>query len=90
MERLFGAFIRVQRRLDDLPHLLELFQTFENKPSAINAQDCIRLLNLPPLSTQDENVAAVSTLTKDGLLERAAQSPEKLTRDEICLLQARF
>lgn len=90
MEHLFGAFIRVQRGLDDLNPLLELFQTFESNPSGVNTQDRIRLLDLPPLSVQDENVAAVSTLSKDELLKRASQSPEELTRDELDLLQARL
>jgi hypothetical protein len=90
MEHLFGAFIRVQRGLDDLNPLLELFHTFENNPSGVNAQDRIRFLDVPPLSVQHENVAAVSTLSTDDLLKRASQSPEELTRDEIDLLVARF
>ncbi|KAL2007611.1 hypothetical protein VTN00DRAFT_9049 [Thermoascus crustaceus] len=90
MEHLFGAFLRVQRGLDDVPHLLESFQAFENNPSGASAQDLIRLLDLPPRSVQDENIADVTTLTKHELLKRAAESPKELTRDEINLLLARY
>ncbi|KAJ5109761.1 hypothetical protein N7532_002406 [Penicillium argentinense] len=49
MDRLFGASIRAQRGLDDADHL-ELFQTFENNPSGVSAEERISLLDLPPPS----------------------------------------
>lgn len=90
MERLFGGFMRVQRGLDEVPHLLETYHAFKNNPSALSTQDRIRLLDFPPPSVQDENVASMSTLTKHELLKRAAESPKELTHDELSLLHDRY
>ncbi|KAB8217939.1 hypothetical protein BDV33DRAFT_232458 [Aspergillus novoparasiticus] len=87
MEHLFRSYIRVQRGLDTADGLLETFQTFENNPSGMSPEDRIRLLDLPPRSVQDENIAAVSTLTKAELIQRAIESPKDLTEKEVELIQ---
>jgi hypothetical protein len=92
MERLFSAFVRVLRNLDDADGLLVIFQEFESNPSALSAEDRIRLLDFPDLATQVANIiaAAPATLNKQDLLKKAAESPGDLTSSEIDLLQNRY
>lgn len=86
MEHLVPSFIRVIRHLDDAADLLAPFNEFENKPSAVHAEDRVRLLDLPDLSTQEANIAAKTTLNKQDFLKEAAQSPQELvTEAEINL-----
>lgn len=72
MVRLFSAFVRVLRNLDDVDGLLATFQEFENNPSALSAEDRIRLLDFPDLATQVANIIATApaTLTKQDLLTK--------------------
>jgi hypothetical protein len=90
MEHLFKAFLRVQRGFDTASALLETFNAFENNPEALSSEDRIRLLDLPPRSVQDDNIAAVSSLTKAELIQKAIESPKELTREEDYLIQERF
>ncbi len=91
MERLFSAFVRVRRNLDDVDSLLATFQEFENNPSALSLEDRIRLFDFPDLATQVANIAAAApTLNKQDLLKKAAESPGDLTSSEIDLLQNRY
>ncbi|KAL4897679.1 hypothetical protein BDV59DRAFT_168279 [Aspergillus ambiguus] len=90
MEHLFKSFIRVQRGLDTVSDLLETFSAFENSPTEVSPEDRIRLLDLPPRSLQDENIAAASTLNKAELIQRAIESPKELSREEDDLIQNRF
>lgn len=90
MEHLFKAFLRVQRGFDTASALLETFNAFENNPAALSSEDRIRLLDLPPRSVQDDNIAAVSSLTKAELIQKAIESPKELTREEDYLIQERF
>ncbi|GAB1217037.1 hypothetical protein ATERTT37_006258 [Aspergillus terreus] len=90
MEHLFRPFKRVQRGLDSVAGLLETFYAFENNPAAVSPEDRIRLLDLPPRPVQDENIAAVSTLSKAELIQKAIQSPKELSAKEESLIQRRF
>lgn len=85
MEHLIPSFIRVVRQLDDAASLLALFQEFESNPSAVRAEDRVRLLDFLDPSTQEANIAAATTLNKQDLLKKAAQSPRELTEAEIDL-----
>ncbi|KGO40773.1 hypothetical protein PEX1_051030 [Penicillium expansum] len=80
MERLFPSFMRVLRDLDDADVLLTTFQEFESNPSATSAEDRIRFLDFP----------AATTLSKQELLKKAAQSPQELTFSEVELLYNRY
>ncbi|KAJ5650418.1 uncharacterized protein N7484_004141 [Penicillium longicatenatum] len=92
MEHLFSAFVRVIRDLDDADSLLATFQEFENNPSALSAEDRMRLLGFPDLITQVANIAAIvpTTSNKQDFLKKAAESPRDLTSSEIDLLQSRY
>ncbi|KAJ6185103.1 hypothetical protein N7519_006404 [Penicillium mononematosum] len=90
MEHLFPSFIRVIRNLDDATRLLATFQEFESNPSAISAEDRVRFLDLPDFSTQEANISATTTLSKEELLKKAAQSPRDLTSSEVELLHSRY
>lgn len=90
MEHLIPSFIRVVRQLDDAASLLALFQEFESNPSAVRAEDRVWLLDFPDPSTQEANIAAATTLNKQDLLKKAAQSPRELTEAEIDLLKNRY
>lgn len=92
MEHLFSAFVRVLRNLDDADGLLATFQEFENNPSALSAEDRIRLLDFPDLATQVANIAATAPTTsnKQDFLKKAAEAPKDLTSSEIDLLQRRY
>lgn len=69
--------------------MILLFHEFESKPSAVRAEDCVRLLDFPDPSNQEANIAAVTTLSKPELLKKAAQTSEGLTDAEIGLLKDR-
>ncbi|KAJ5085782.1 hypothetical protein N7532_010553 [Penicillium argentinense] len=92
MEHLFPGFVRVLRNLDDANGLLATFQEFENNPSALSAEDRIRLLDFPDLATQVANIAATAstTLNKQDFLKKGAESPRDLTSSEIALLKSRY
>ncbi|KAJ5962502.1 hypothetical protein N7501_007443 [Penicillium viridicatum] len=75
MEHLFPSFICVIRNLDDATRLLATFQEFESNPSAISAEDRVRFLDFPDFSTQEANISAATTLSKEELSKKAAQSP---------------
>lgn len=90
MEHLFPSFIRVIRNLDDPARLLATFQEFESNPSAISAEDRVRFLDFPDFSTQEVNISAATTLNKEDLLRKAAQSPRDLTSSEVELLHSRY
>ncbi|KAJ5457060.1 hypothetical protein N7530_012334 [Penicillium desertorum] len=90
MEHLFPSFIRVIRNLDDATRLLATFHKFESNPSAISAEDRVRFLDFPDFSTQEANISATTTLSKEELLKKAAQSPRDLTSSEVELLHSRY
>jgi hypothetical protein len=90
MEHLFPSFIRVIRNLDDATRLLATFQEFESNPSALSAEDRVRFLDFPDFSTQEANISATTTLSKEELLKKAAQSPRDLTSSEVELLHSRY
>lgn len=90
MEHLFPSFIRVIRNLDDATRLLTTFQEFESNPSAISAEDRVRFLDFPDFSTQEANISATTTLSKEELLKKAAQSPRALTSSKVELLHSRY
>ncbi|KAJ6003074.1 hypothetical protein N7451_005621 [Penicillium sp. IBT 35674x] len=92
MEHLFSAFVRVIRNLDDADGLLATFQEFESNPSALSAEDRMRLLDFPDLATQVANIAATvpTNSNKQSFLKRAAESTRDLTSSEFDLLQNRY
>ncbi|KAJ5607270.1 hypothetical protein N7537_003889 [Penicillium hordei] len=90
MEHLFPSFIRVIRNLDDATRLLATFQEFESNPSAISVEDRVRFLDFPDFSTQEANISAATTLSKEELSKKAAQSPRDLTSSEVELLHSRY
>ncbi|KAJ5415213.1 hypothetical protein N7465_003908 [Penicillium sp. CMV-2018d] len=90
MEHLFPSFIRVIRNLDDATRLLATFQEFESNPSAISAEDRVRFLDFPDFSTQEANISAATTLSKEELSTKAAESPRDLTSSEVELLHSRY
>ncbi|CAG8250024.1 unnamed protein product [Penicillium nalgiovense] len=90
MEHLFPSFMRVIRNLDDATRLLATFQEFKSNPYAISAEDRVRFLDFPDFSTQEANISATTTLSKEELLKKAAQSPRDLTSSEVELLHSRY
>ncbi|KAJ6150184.1 hypothetical protein N7471_001383 [Penicillium samsonianum] len=90
MDHLFPSFIRVIRNIDDAARLLATFQEFESNPSAISAEDRVRFLDFPDFSTQEANISAATTLNKEELLKKAAESPRDLTSSEVELLYSRY
>jgi hypothetical protein len=90
MEHRFLSFIRVILNLDDPASLLATFHEFESNPSAISAEDRPRFLDFPDFSTQEANISAATTLSKEELLKKAAQSPRDLTSSEVELLHSRY
>jgi hypothetical protein len=91
MERLFSAFVRVLRNRDDADGLLATFE-FDNNPSTLSAEDCIRLLYFPNHITQVVNIAAIALTTsnKQDLLKKATESPRDLTSSNINLLKSYY
>lgn len=49
-----------------------------------------RILDVPNAETEEKNIAASSSSTKQGLLARAAHSPDQLSQSEIQLLMHRY
>jgi hypothetical protein len=90
MEKLFSSFIRVLRNLDDAAELLATFEELESNLSAASIEDHVRFLDFPDVSTQEANIAAATTLSKEELLKKAAQSPRELTESELDLLNSRY
>jgi hypothetical protein len=90
MEHLFLSFIRVMQNLDDAARLLATFEEFESNASAISAEDCVRFLDFPDFSTQVANISAITTLSKEELLKKAAQSSSHLTSSKDKLLHSRY
>ncbi|KAI1171967.1 hypothetical protein F4777DRAFT_27641 [Nemania sp. FL0916] len=94
MDHLIKSFIRVRREIDNVDELVEQFPNLESSalsdPSSISIEDRRRILDFPEPEIQAANIAAVTSLSKPALLQRASESPEQLTHAEVDLLKDRY
>ncbi|KXH48872.1 hypothetical protein CNYM01_04888 [Colletotrichum nymphaeae SA-01] len=97
MENHIRSFMRVIRKIDDADELIQSFLASEefilsqNDASPLRAaHDQKRLLDFPDTGTQAANIAELTQLSKEDLLERAVESPSQLTAAEISLLRNRY
>ncbi|KAI0398695.1 hypothetical protein F4802DRAFT_592417 [Xylaria palmicola] len=94
MDQLIESFIRVHRRIDSADRLCESFSDLEtlalSDPSALSDEDRRRILDFPEPATQAANIAAITSLSKPALIQRAVDSPDQLTGAEVDLLRDRY
>ncbi|KAG7051913.1 hypothetical protein JMJ77_0002526 [Colletotrichum scovillei] len=97
MENHIRSFMRVIRKIDDADELIQSFLASEefilsqnDASPSLALHDQKRLLDFPDAETQAANIAESTKLSKDGLLERAVESPSQLTAAEISLLKNRY
>ncbi|KAK7739753.1 hypothetical protein SLS53_005723 [Cytospora paraplurivora] len=98
MDNLIKSFMRVVRKLDNADELIQSFPEWERSvfsqdvalSSSLTPQDQRRILDFPDPDTQAANIAKSSTLAKEDLLKRAAETPSRLSDTEISLLRNRY
>lgn len=94
MEHLIYSSTRVLRGLDKAADLVTSFPELEirtlSDPSSISAGERLQILDFPDPQTQEANITSSSTLDKKGLLKQAVESPDRLTQNEIQLLEDRY
>ncbi|ROW08791.1 hypothetical protein VMCG_02979 [Cytospora schulzeri] len=97
MDNQIRSFMRVIRRLDNADELIQRFPEWERSAlsqdaasSSLTPQDQRRILNFPDVETQAANIANSSTLGKEDLLKRAAETPTQLSATEVSLLKNRY
>lgn len=97
MDNQIRSFMRVIRKLDNADELIQSFSKWEKSvlsqdtaSSSLTPQDQRCILDFPDPETQATNVAKSSTLAKEDLLERAAETPSQLSATEVSLLKDRY
>ncbi|KAJ0370918.1 hypothetical protein COL154_001299 [Colletotrichum chrysophilum] len=97
MDNQIRSFMRVIRKLDNADDLIQSFPEWEKSISSqdegsptLAAQDQRRILDFPDPDTQATNIAKSSTLSKEDLLKRAAETPAQLSATEVALLKNRY
>lgn len=88
--------MRVIRKFDNADELIQSFLDWERSTlsqdvtSSLTSQEQLRLLDFPDFETQAANIARSSTLGKEDLLKRAAETPSQLSVTEVTLLKDRY
>ncbi|KAK2780210.1 hypothetical protein CKAH01_00154 [Colletotrichum kahawae] len=97
MDNQIRSFMRVIRKLDNADDLIQSFPEWEKSTSSrdegsstLAVQDQRRVLDFPDPDTQAANIAKSSTLSKEDLLKRAAETPAQLSATEVSLLKSRY
>lgn len=97
MDNRIRSFMRVIRKLDNADELIQRFPEWERSAlsqdaasSSLAPQDQRRILDFPDAETQAANIAKSSTLGKEDLLRRAAETPTQLSATEASLLKGRY
>jgi hypothetical protein len=93
MENLIKAFTCVLRYKNDADIIINNVNALLDGTTFagdISDNDRLGILDLPDTATQEANVAAVTSLSRAELLERAALSPSELSTEEIKFLIQRF
>ncbi|ROW01155.1 hypothetical protein VSDG_02618 [Cytospora chrysosperma] len=95
MDNQIRSFMRVIRKLDNADELIQRFPEWERSTlsqdaasSSLTPQDQRRILDFPDAETQSANIANSSTLGKEDLLKRAAETPTQLSATEVSLLKS--
>lgn len=94
IEPILASSIRVLRDITSKEELIRVWPWLNEKshmsPSTLTHFERRLFLDLPDKDMETSNIAAITGLSREQLIEKAVSEPELLTQDEVVLLQDRF